>query len=297
LYKGNKSLYYYNFEGKDNFYIEKDSCYELLEYKKYLEKREGKSSICENRKYIRQLAFYLMDCAVIQSNLKNVSYTGKSLKNLFRHYSDCVNSTVVFENKTEKIIPEFGILFGITLSSLEFKGDKGFISVNTKYPKSTNIAGGLFCDFVLPKNQKKWSIYNELMYTSFNVSGSYKENENNCYYTTLAYSYLKINNMLRYRYPIENFSVFLNVGMSNGYVVKEKNYSMIETKINNQTIVSEGAAINGIRKYEEGIIIGTGLKYKRFSFDCRYERGTGMTALILLKSVTQRYYFLLGYKF
>lgn len=116
-------------------------------------------------------------------------------------------------------------------------------------------------------------------------------------YTTFGYAYLKMNNMLRFKYPIGKFFLYLNSGISNGYAIIETNYTKQEQKLFSQVRVEEGKALAETRRYELGFIFGLGAKFKKFSFETRYESVNGMSTYLLLKSVANRLYFLLGYRF
>ena len=103
--------------------------------------------------------------------------------------------------------------------------------------------------------------------------------------------------MVRYKYPIGGVFVFLNGGISTGFTINETNYKKVESTFFDIQTVEEGNAIDGTRKLEIGYILGIGIKYKRFSFETRYDAKNGMSEYTDLKSTTKRYYFLLGYRF
>ncbi len=302
LFSGNKSLYYYKpLFGKGNFYIKQDTNFELLVYKRYITNQESKRVIIENKKYIGQLTVYFNDCPSIQSKLINTSYNKKSLEKLFDNYYECSKYEIFFQKKAEKLTTEFGVLAGASLSTLEFRGNAIPYLTEIDFNQSTNFAGGLFLDIVLPRNQGKWSINNELLYSSYLFKGKYGyyENENKYFNTNIEIgsSHLKINNLLRYKYPIGKLYMFFNIGMSNGYAISETNSKIIKTKFySTETIIKE-EVLNNSRKHEQGLLIGGGAKYKKFSFEIRYERGNGMSPYTRLNSLTQRYYCLLGYRF
>lgn len=302
LVKGEKSLYYYrNKAGKDQFYIKQDSSFNLLVYKKYLKDQDGRTTVLENKRFIGQLTIYFKDCSTIQSKLNDAEYQRNSLENLFLSYYKCTSSAIDFQKKTEKTKTEFGVLAGMSLTSLKFKSVDYIYLVNAGYPLSANFAAGLFFNVILPRNQGKWSVNNELIFTSYKVSGRYEVYENENKYTitstTLGYSYLKLNTMIRFTYPVKKFFLFVNAGMSNGYAVIEKNYAKVESKLFTQVRVEEGKALNYTRRYELGFLLGVGVLVKKFSFDVRYERGNGMSDFVYLSSPVNRIYFLLGYRF
>lgn len=299
MIKGIISLYYYKDSyGKENFYIKQNEEFDLLTYKKYLKIYDGPPVVLENKKYIGQLTVYLQDCPSIQSKLRNISYNKNSLEKLFIFYYDCTKSVIDFQKKTEKAIIEIGILAGISVSSLKFKGKDFPHLENAEYSNSLNFTGGLFLDIVLPRDQRKWSIYNEFIYTSYKVDGNYVDIKNSykhtIVYSEFDYSYLKMNNMLRYKFPIGTLFAFFNAGFSNGFVINGTNNRTIESRFNSIIKVVEDKSLNETRIFEIGYILGLGTKYKKFSFEVRYEKGTGMA--YNLKSISTRYYCLLGYK-
>jgi hypothetical protein len=125
-------------------------------------------------------------------------------------------------------------------------------------------------------------------------------NENNYTKTTteIGYSYLKINNLIRFKYPVGHLSIFLNGGISNGFALSETNYKKDVSKYYSSTEkVVEGTAIPETRKYEQGLILGTGVKYNKLSFEVRYEKGNGMSDYLDLSAKTKRFYFLAGFRF
>jgi len=299
MIQGIKSLYYYkDSDGKDNFYIKQNEEFVLLAYKKYLKIYEGTSVVLDNKRYIGQLTVYLKDCPTIKSKLNNTNYNKNSLEKLLLSYYECTQSVIKFQKKTEKAIIEIGVLAGISVSSLKFKGKDFPHLENAEYSNSLNFTGGLFLDIVLPRDQRKWSIYNEFIYTSYKVDGNYVDIKNSykhtIVYSEFDYSYLKMNNMLRYKFPIGTLFAFFNAGFSNGFVINGTNNRKIESRFNSIIKVVEDKSLNETRIFEQGYILGLGTKYKKFSFEVRYEKGTGMA--YNLKSISTRYYCLLGYK-
>lgn len=302
LVRGGKSLYFYkNPEGRDNFYIKQETGLELLVYKRYLKQQDGKLVSVENRNYLGQLALYLNDCETINSKLENTSYELTSLIKLFQYYYNCSPSDISFHRKTDRIRSESGLLTGVSLTSLQLLSDEFPYLVYADYNPSVNLSAGFFLDLILPRDQGKWSIYNELLLTTYKVSGSYEEfvTENDYTITTteIGYSYLNINNLVRFKYPVGQCYLFLNGGISNGFAVSESNYKKEESKFYTTSKVDEGLAINDTRKFEQGYVFGTGFRYDRFSFEIRYEMRNGMSKYVTLNSSTKRYYLQLSYRF
>lgn len=302
IFQGTKSLYFYNDKrGNENFYIKQNEVFELLVHKKYRRKQEGETVIAENKKYIGQLIFYLNDCESIQSRINTTLYTQKSLDELFDKYYQCSQSEIDFQKKREKVSTDIGMLVGASISSLEFRSNDFSYLVDADYDHSTNFATAVFFDFILPRSQRKWSINNELLFTSYKITGLYENYENENIHSTstteIGYSFIKINNLVRFKYPIKNIFVYVNGGISNGFALRQTNYRREEATFYTTERNTEAKAVDDSRTYEQSFVFGLGAKYKEFSFETRYERGNGMSAYLDLQSISRRVYFLLGYRF
>ena len=302
IISGNKSLFYYRkSDGREYFYIKQDTGFDLLIYKRYLKQDEGKRVITENKRYLGQLTLYLNDCETIYSKLENTNYKKNSLIKLFQYYYKCSSSNISFQKEIDMVHTEIGIMAGISVTSLEFRSYAFPYLVEAGYNPSLNFSSGMFFDLILPRNQGKWSINNEILFSTYKVMGSYEDykNENNYSVTTteIGYSYLNINNLVRFKYPAGHLFLFLNGGISNGFSISETNYKKKESKFYTSDRVVEDLAINNPRKYEQGFILGTGAKYGKLSLEIRYEKGNGMSQYADLRSSTKSYFFLLGYRF
>jgi len=292
MIEGSKSLYHsVNKIGKEQFYIMQDTSFELLLYKKYLKKQDGKSGIAENTRFKGQLAYYLQDCPTIQSKLTTLEYNKLDMERLFDYYYSNTQTEIDFQKKTEKIRPEFGILAGPSITTLNFTSDYLLYLENTNYGQSINYTAGLFLDLVIPRNKEKLSLCNELIYTSFSFNGEtalpYKTTT---YYTEFEYTYLKMNNMVRFRSGTGKSFVYFNAGLTNGYALSgTSNFKVGSSAFSN--------IFDRKRNWESGMLLGLGARIIKYSFEIRFEKGNGMSPYYYTHSNTNRYYFLLGYTF
>ncbi|MFN8256009.1 MAG: porin family protein [Bacteroidales bacterium] len=310
---GPKSLYYFLNELGEEFYILQDTIYELLVYKKYLKEIEGESLEYKtekgiekmsvgnsytfvNNKYKGQLTFYLKDCNIITQKINNLKYDKKSLAKLFIDYYKCTDSKMTFYKEHDKLKAKFGVVAGVSFTNIKFEG-RGFESlVNSEFKSTSDFYGGLFCNLIFPRNQQKWSIYNELYYTSFNTEGTYTET-NNTYISVLNYSYIKMANLIQYSFPIGKVKMFGNAGISYGYAVKETNEQTVITKLSNSEIIVEDKAIQETKLWERGLTAGLGISFMKFNLQVRYDIGSGMSDLKTLSSKVNRLFLSLGYNF
>ncbi|QDO92974.1 PorT family protein [Formosa sediminum] len=296
LINGNKSLYYYKDEhNKTNFYIKENDKFILLTHKTYLKET---INIVENNQYKGQLIFYLNDCKNIQSQINNATYTQESLTSVFEKYYKCIGSEIDFKSTKEKTALEFGIVAGITNTNLKFNNEKHSIYLNGDYASSTNLAAGLFLDIVFPKNNNKWSIHNELLYTSYSTKNTYIDYDTtdtySSYNSEIGHTFIELNNLLRYTQPLGKLSVFLNGGISSGFVISDENYLKAERHNYSNVIITEAEATPNSSTFEFGFSLGTGITYQNIGLDIRYKFSKGVFSQF--DSKINRLYVLLSYK-
>lgn len=306
--RGKKSLYYLKDRtGKSHFYI-KDSLFRLLIYKRYFKVVEGKNGVAENRTFIGQLLNYLEDCPDIQNRIKNTGYTRQSLENLFSDYyvkNTSVNNGIEkaeinFQNKTEKVKLVVGLHAGMTSTTISFRSEDLLHLSEAKFKPSLNFTYGMNFDFILPRQQGRWSVCNELTFTNYLTTGEYLDFESDekytMNYTTLGFSYLNLNSMIRFKYPVKKIRLFTNAGISIGVLNNATNIRKREIKYYSEESIKNGLAVKGVRELEQRFNLGLGAIFKKISFEFRYEQGNGMAQAIQLTSTTERYYFILGYR-
>jgi hypothetical protein len=124
-------------------------------------------------------------------------------------------------------------------------------------------------------NFRNWSFYNELLYSSYQADNTYPR-----YFPAswakFDFKYLKLNSMVRYDAGL----LFFGAGLSNGFCIDHY-----------------GSDDSDFRKYEIGLLLGAGIRYKRFSLELREDLGDGMSPFIGAYTHTERFQMLLGYKF
>jgi hypothetical protein len=315
LISGEKSLYLYhttNQRGKnEQLYIRKDGQWELLIYKKYIRKqtvdsqRNTQEFVTSNNRYIRQLASYLKECPTIQKKMGGLRYGGASLERLFHAYYQCTTAAPAYEKKTDKQLLEFGVLAGGVQTSIKFKvadGTRYSPFSRTSFSNDFTFTGGLFLDIVRARNNRKWSLNNELIYTSFeSETTNYTQipTDFSHLYTriNLEYSYLKLNTMVRFKYPIGTTYLFANVGISNGLMLSGSDHKTDVRQVSGTATEVESKAFNnGTESYELGFLAGFGVRYQRYAFETRYERTQGMINYIGMGARLSKVAFLLSFR-
>lgn len=303
LINGAKSLFYLKDQNlKVHFFIYQKGVYETLVFIKYLQNVDGGGAVKTNEKFKGQLTLYFQDCPSIQKKINYAGYSKDDLISLFKEYYKCTQNTIVYQSPSEKVKSDFGIFAGLSLTNLKFTGTNDFNSIiYAGYPLSYNFTAGGFFNIVLPRTRERWSINNELMFSSFNVSGYYRDTPNPDIYTesysSLGRYYITLNNFLRYKYPIKKMFVFLEGGISNGIAVSETNNMEEVSHIYSATYFIESAALKNARSIETGFILGLGATISHYSCELRIERGNGMSTFMYLASPVIRCSLIIGYKF
>jgi hypothetical protein len=293
LVSGGKDLYYLkDKDGVEQYYIHSDTSYQLLKYKKYLKEKDGGISYVENKSYIGQLVLAFQDCSGIQDKVKDLDYSKTDLVKLFLDYHQCTHQTVRFEKKKEHLDTQIGCLLGITYTTVEANSSTNYLK-DVPLDASTNLSAGISFNFVLARNLGKWSIAEELLYTSYSTGGHYDDALNPAT-IEISVSQIKLNNMVRYKTPMGKFFVFANPGISLGIGVHSTNIRHDESIFHPPM---DAPAVYSFRSSEVGFLLGAGVGYKAFSLHLRYEISSGFSATDGLATPTKRLYVLAGYTF
>lgn len=302
IYSGEKSLYFHKHNtAKENFYINEDGKIELLKYKKYL---KDVNKIKENKSYIAQLMNYLDKEPEIAALASNTSYNRKSLSRLFAAYYTATNKSIDYIKKKEPITSKFGITLGLRSTGFTFSSsspDFFNAAIQHNEDRSNKISAGVTLELVLPRMQKKLSIYNELIYSSYNTKSTSRQIEHDSLYydlsSELGLTYIRLNNLIRYSYPLKSMKIFANVGVANAIAIQTKNELTTVKTFYTQVTTEDSNLIDDIRKHEQAFLLGAGMNIKNMGFELRYEQGNGTSPFTGLKSLTKTFNFLLSYRF
>jgi hypothetical protein len=297
LIQGDKSLFYLvNKVGKDNFYIKQESGFELLLYKQYARSVNSARQVLQNNKFTGQLAVYLNDCSIKTGTSR---YLKKDLSKLFEAYYECKGINPAFSKKVDKIKIEFGALTGILISSFDIESNTANAVSEADYEPSINLTGGVFLTLVLPRNQGRFAIQNELLLTSYNIKGHHLQYASEDNYTetaiTVKATHLKLNTLARMKIPIQQVNLRLEAGMSNAYALSIS-ADQVKTRVFYAPAETETSSAMNERKYEQGLVGGVGLDYNQFSLTARYERGNGLSQAVSVKTSFDRIFFMVGYQ-
>jgi hypothetical protein len=294
LVSGPKSLYYYT-DNVDHFYITNDDGnFELLNYRKFKDVNQNVATI---KFYLSQLKAYFSNCSVVSNNLK---YNPSDLRKTFLSYYDCIGKGPEYFQKTDNEKIELGLLVGATNTSFKVSTSGSDLVGKVDYSKSNDVTAGIFADLVFPRRRGRISLNNELMYSSYKTEGSYGYAVNpyifDDYTYEFQYSYVKLNNMLRYKFFANNLIIYINGGFSNGFVINEVNRYVKVRTANGDKSTSSGTAFQDTRKWELGLLAGAGVRFNRASLELRAERGMGPFRAVNYAAKVDRFSALVGFR-
>lgn len=300
---GPKSLFHLiSKENKTQLYIsDKPGTYQLLIHHKYLT-NNGSGQVVNADYYKKQLKDFFSDCEGLISDNALLPYSPHPIGKVFdKFYEKCQAAQPVKSYNRDDTQYQLGVLAGISHSKLDFKGVYTPEIINADFSKSNNFAGGIFFNIIIPRLKQRFSLYNELAFTSYKSSLTnqmdYSDNSYIRYTNTLGYGYIKLTNMVRYYIPAGSFQLFLNAGLSNALAISETNERVTESQFqNSDPVISKNVVFGATRKYELGLVFGLGAGYKKLGMELRHESTKGMSTFQALKSPVQRFYFLVSYR-
>lgn len=312
LIDGPKSLYYLNdHNDKEHFYIFNEEKIELLKFKRFLSHTMAKglqddfwvkeTRILKTQEHVFLLMNYLKDCAKIEEKIQTLEYSRKEMEAIFLEYYSCINRKPFYHIKAEGVIISPGFVIGLSSSTVDFKSNLFPLLANTKFPRSMNLCAGVSAEFILPRNHRKWSLYNELFYMDFLIEGSYLDFKSDNNYDNVSFSlgqsFVKLNNSIKYSHPTLGASIFIHCGISNGFLVNEVNLKRTESHFFSTDTITEEKLIENTQNHETELFTGIGGKYGKGSLEIRYEIGNGPSNIGSFRAPVNRLYFLFGYQF
>lgn len=314
LVDGEKPLYQFeDIKHNDNYYIKHDGKIVLLVYKRYqltLDHSENPGStefwaqqtgIKENRKYLGQLIVHLDSCPSMMNRIQTARYNRKDLTSLFEKYYDCIG--VGYQKETNHSKNSVYIMAGLTISTLKFIGDHESKYKFTKatYKPSTDFTFGLGYNYTFPRNHGRIAVSAEAFYTSYSFKLEYTDYSSpdvyDIYNTTMGFSYLKGLFLLRYQYPIKDFKVYANIGISVAFGRVTNNITTKESFWYSSTRIDHEPGLKGIKEYEFGVLGGLGISYKKYSLESKFELSDGFSTHVAFAVRPMRTYLVLGYSF
>lgn len=301
LLSGSKSLYFYTDDKafKDHYLIPTSETegVSLVNKQYYI---GTKAIIRYNSEYKNQLMTLLASPAITVEKVNGTPYTKYAIIRILKDYNaQNTQQAAVYEYKEEKAVCHFGIFAGLNLTSLKLKTS----SMNMAFHKSFGVNLGLSLNIVFPNTQKKWSLYNALFFSGYNMYADsyYDFYENSNWYkrvsmATIKMSYIKLATAIRYQNQ-SKLKPFFHLGFVNSYSVSSSASAIYETRFYSSYSNQAFPLFEDLRKYEQSLFTGAGLYFKKIEIELRYERGNGFSTLANANSITNYFYTFLSYSF
>lgn len=207
LVEGYYSLFQYKKNNLQRFFaLKKGNQIEQLEYKLY---KVSPSKINKNKIYIKQINdFY--KCKGEQNINNKLKYTSSSLHKYFVELNKCSNKKFINYYKIGKSKQEFHLFFrpGLLVNNSNATNN---INENFKLDKNFNFRLGIELEYVVPYDNRKWSIILEPTYFVFNNKQTVTNNRSQQRSIVINYSTITIPmGIRRYFFVNENSKFYIN---------------------------------------------------------------------------------------
>lgn len=271
-----KLYYFKNGKYGDHYFIQKGSAdpVELLNNEKRTEVA-GRQATYKDQAYKKTLLENLAGCNAVENPISASKLSKKNLYQVFTIYAQCFPKESNYQSELDKGEWSVGILAGGYSSSVKYKIAQSTDVREVHDSKgSSGFTAGLVANYLISQKRRRFSVGVELVYRKLEVTQNlavqssvppFLFDEMRHY----KFDYLRFNMIGRYTFQVKSpIKPFLVFGISNSFAVTQS------TQIHN---LATGRESNGqkMRAYEQGLILGTGVNYKKFDVFARYELSNG----------------------
>jgi hypothetical protein len=214
------------------------------------------------------LKLEMTDCPEMQSGYIEESYRNvPNYVKLIKKYYECTGDSYTEARQIK--IPwglDFGIQASVMQTTLNFE-KAGFLKASD-FGNTINYSGGLILSAFVPSFSDNVRIIAEPSYGYYS-SYSYFESTQGTNDVFMRYSYMKVPLIIRYGYK----TLFIDVGWTNQFVVKQDNVWRLESGINTVSTVNgpDYKIRNQLLGYTGGIGVRTNIGGAQCSIAARYQ--------------------------
>ncbi len=265
LIEGDKTLYTYTESNlKRYFYNKDDLTIDQLVYKKY---KVSKNLTAENNYFKQQILNNLKCTSIDIKRIKSLSYSKKSLTNLFLDYNKCVNPNYTsYYKKQKKDAFKVTIRPRFNSSSLSLENPKSSILKNVDFGNKSGFGIGIKLEYILLFNKNKWSISLEPTYQSYESEKTSDANNvaGGVLVSSVSYSSIEIPFTLRHYFFLNNDS---KIFISASYILDINSGDVIDFKR------GDNSDFNTVKIHSgNNLAFGVGYKfYNKFSLELRQQ--------------------------
>ncbi|MEL6673571.1 MAG: hypothetical protein AAFR61_15310 [Bacteroidota bacterium] len=206
------------------------------------------------------------------------------------------------EAPTDEGEHKFGVCVGGALTSLKLISSSSldYEITGVTFSPSLSPVGGLFYQYVVPKNKGSWAFYNEVGYYGIQAKGQldtvFSASLQRTYDVEVNYRYLKINNAARYAYPVGGLHIFGQFGICTGLALTTEYINNVTINFLGNVRTEDANFTVREAKVDYGLFSGAGIQKDKLFLELRYERGTGPTYREDFGSISSRFLLLLGFQ-
>lgn len=248
--------------------------------------------ITQSLLFRQQIAQILSEFPPRPSDIKNLPYRAQSISKLVNDYNRYFSNdykTNVINSSLDRLKIKFGVNAGYISSTLGVVVNGSF-SNDIFNLKGNGYGVGATVQYILPRMRKKWSIVNDLVFSSIQLKGYEETTLNNLTITTSEFdiSNFRIYTQVRYRVlSLNNWDLFVNAGIFHSFLIKAEN-SFSQTSPDFPSSNRSGVIIKEevLRPVKYGIVAGLGVKLNgKFQLESRIDRQSGLSQAIGISSL------------
>lgn len=269
IVEGKAHLYTYTYDDIERyFYSIDDGKPSFLIYKKY---KSGEYRIRTNDQYKLQLWDNLKCDKISLEQINAIDYKQKELSKLFKKYNACHNVTgTAYDQERVSDIFNFTIKPGVNYSN--FLTPQPFaLSEVLDLAYSTSLRIGLEVEYIFPFNKRKWTLFTEPAYYSYQNSGVYLQTLPNDIVIREIGLNLKVKAI---ELPI-GLRYHLFTGQESRIFTNAMFY--FDIPIQNEIVASTGRVFNFSSRNNFGLGMGLGYRWERYSVEARYKRNVELS--------------------
>ena len=279
--------------GLTSYYLQKDAAKPKLLVYRNIPHLIGKDTLMtQSLLYREQIAKLLSEFPPNPLIIKNLPYRAQSISKLVNDYNRYFSNdykTNVINSSLDRLKIKFGVNAGYISSTLGVVVNGSF-SNDIFNLKGNGYGVGATVQYILPRMRKKWSIVNDLVFSSIQLKGYEETTLNNLTITTSEFdiSNFRIYTQVRYRVlSLNNWDLFVNAGIFHSFLIKAEN-SFSQMSPDFPSSNRSGVIIKEevLRPVKYGIVAGLGVKLNgKFQLESRIDRQSGLSQAIGISSL------------
>ena len=297
LVKGKANLFFYQDEnGKSHYFIQKDNAdIKELGLVKYSVKSGDFGTLALYKEQLKKL---LGDCP--QSKPEGIDFTDSALKKAIQKYNQCMDASVSYTEKKEKLKFAFGFIAGVGAAKGKFNTDDTYSREITtasgiSYTRPVGAIGGISCELIRKSAASRLTVCFDLLYKQQSFSGNAAGTGRfDKYEVSLNLSYLQLDYMVKYAFPGQ-VRPYLKLGVLTNKTIKNQNTLVLQYA--GSVSPDPMNTITQFGNFSAGFTGAAGISFQKLSAELRYEFNSLSSSSQKISFNTTTAYLLIGYRF